>query len=173
MEDRLFYNEVLTDHNKHPYHKCELDHPDLMLEGVNPSCGDDIYLQLKMDGDIIADGAFVGDGCAISQASTDNMLEMIIGRTKQEAIRLADMAATVDADIYVHSHTHLPMIFTESYFRTNAGNSSVQEVEKLFVNTGATLQYGGYGQRNVFKPASRRYPVIHLDALTGIATATL
>ena len=90
-----------------------------------------------------------------------------------KAIRLADMAATVDADIYVHSHTHLPMIFTESYFRTNAGNSSVQEVEKLFVNTGAALQYGGYGQRNEFKPASRRHPVIHLDALTGIATATL
>ena len=98
MEDRLFYNEVLTDHNKHPYHKCELDHPDLMLEGVNPSCGDDIYLQLKMDGDIIADGAFVGDGCAISQASTDIMLEMIIGRTKQEAIRLADIFAKMIRD---------------------------------------------------------------------------
>ncbi|MBR4586804.1 MAG: SUF system NifU family Fe-S cluster assembly protein [Lachnospiraceae bacterium] len=98
MEDRLFYNEVLTDHNKHPYHKCELDHPDLMLEGVNPSCGDDIYLQLKMDGDVIADGAFIGDGCAISQASTDIMLEMIIGRTKKEAIRLADIFAKMIRD---------------------------------------------------------------------------
>lgn len=90
-----------------------------------------------------------------------------------KAIRLADLAATVDADVYVHSHTHLPMIFTESYFRTNAGNSSVQEVEKLFVNTGASLQFGGYGQRNEFKPAARRMPVIHLHAQSGMATSTL
>ena len=51
-----------------------------MLEGVNPSCGDDIFLKLKLDGDTIADGAFVGDGCAISQASADIMLGMIIGK---------------------------------------------------------------------------------------------
>ncbi len=53
-----------------------------MLEGVNPSCGDDIFLKLKLDGDVIADGAFVGDGCAISQASADIMLGMIVGKKK-------------------------------------------------------------------------------------------
>ena len=90
-----------------------------------------------------------------------------------KAIRLADMAATVDADVYIHSHVHLPMIFTESYFRTNAGNSSVQEVDKLFVNTGAELSFGGYGQRQEFKPAARRMPVIHLHAQSGMATSTL
>ena len=89
-----------------------------------------------------------------------------------KAIRLADMAATVDADVYIHSHSHLPMIFPENYFRVNVGNSSVMEVEKLFINTGAKLEYGGYGQRYEFKPNSRRYPVIHLNA-RGIATATL
>lgn len=40
--------------------------PDIVLEGVNPSCGDDIFLKLKLDGDVISDGAFIGDGCAIS-----------------------------------------------------------------------------------------------------------
>lgn len=90
-----------------------------------------------------------------------------------KAIRMADMAAVVDADVYIHSHSHLPMIFPETYFRVNAGNSSAQEVEKLFVNTGAKLQYGGYGQRKEFKPNSRRNPVIHLDAETGTATATV
>ena len=43
-----FYNEVLTDHNMHPIHKHPIDNPNLVLEGVNPSCGDEISLQLKM-----------------------------------------------------------------------------------------------------------------------------
>lgn len=90
-----------------------------------------------------------------------------------KAIRMADMAAIVDADVYIHAHTHLPMIFPENYFRVNVGNNSVQEVEKLFVNTGAKLKYGGYGQSKEFKPNSRRYPVIHLCARDGTATATL
>ena len=90
-----------------------------------------------------------------------------------KAIRLADMAATVDADVYIHSHSHLPMILSESYFRVNVGNSSAQEVEKLFVNTGSSLMYGGYGQRKEFKPNSRRNPIIHLCAHSGVATATL
>ena len=50
METKTFYNEVLTDHNMHPYHKHDIDNADLELEGVNPSCGDDIILKLKFDG---------------------------------------------------------------------------------------------------------------------------
>ena len=77
----------------------------IMLEGVNPSCGDDIFLKLKLDGDTIADGAFVGDGCAISQASADIMLDMIIGRSVDEAKDLAETflkmikGEATDADI--------------------------------------------------------------------------
>ena len=52
---------------------------------------DEIQLKLKLDGDTIADGAFVGDGCAISQASTDIMLGMIVGRSREEALRLGDL----------------------------------------------------------------------------------
>lgn len=62
-----------------------------MLEGVNPSCGDDIWLKLKVENDEIVDGAFVGDGCAISQASADMMLDLIIGKKKDEALKLADI----------------------------------------------------------------------------------
>ena len=65
MENRSFYNEILTEHNIHPEFKHDLADADIVLEGVNPSCGDDIFLKLKLDGDVIADGAFVGDGCAI------------------------------------------------------------------------------------------------------------
>ena len=85
MENRSFYNEILTEHNIHPEFQQDLPDADIVLEGVNPSCGDDIYLKLKMDGDTIADGAFVGDGCAISQASADIMLGMIIGKKKDDA----------------------------------------------------------------------------------------
>ena len=90
MENRSFYNEILTEHNIHPEFKHDLPDSDIVLEGVNPSCGDDIWLKLKTDGDTIVDGAFVGDGCAISQASADIMLGMIIGRKKDEAVKLAD-----------------------------------------------------------------------------------
>ena len=91
MENRSFYNEILTEHNLHPEFKHDLPDADIVLEGVNPSCGDDIFLKLKLDGDVIADGAFVGDGCAISQASTDIMLGMVIGRKKDEALHLGEL----------------------------------------------------------------------------------
>ena len=91
MPSNTFYNEILTDHNLHPTHKHDLPDANLVLEGVNPSCGDDIWLKLKVENDKIVDGAFVGDGCAISQASADMMLDLIIGKSKDEARKLADI----------------------------------------------------------------------------------
>ncbi len=88
---RTFYNEILIDHNMHPAHKHKLPDANLILEGVNPSCGDEITLELKVENDVITEGAFEGDGCAISQASCDMMLDLIIGRQKDEALRMADM----------------------------------------------------------------------------------
>ena len=91
MENRSFYNEILTEHNVRPDFKHDLPDANIVLEGVNPSCGDDIFLKLKTAGDVIADGAFVVDGCAISQASADIMLGMVIGRKKEDALRLCEM----------------------------------------------------------------------------------
>ena len=91
METNRFYNEILTEHNMHPEFKHDLSDADIVLDGVNPSCGDEIQLKLKTDGDTIVDGAFVGDGCAISQASTDIMLGMIVGRKKEEALKLGNL----------------------------------------------------------------------------------
>ena len=91
MADRTFYNEILTEHNIRPEFKHDLPDVDIVLEGVNPSCGDDIWLKLKLDGDTICDGAFVGDGCAISQASADIMLGMVIGKKKEEAIQMGEI----------------------------------------------------------------------------------
>ena len=91
MESRSFYNEILTEHNMHPDFKRDLPDADIVLDGVNPSCGDEISLKLKVKDGVITDGAFVGDGCAISQASTDIMLGMIVGRKKEDALRYADL----------------------------------------------------------------------------------
>ena len=88
MENRSFYNEILTEHNVRPEFKHDMPDADIVLEGVNPSCGDDIFLKLKTDGDTITDGAFVGDGCAISQASADIMLGMVVGKKKEEALQM-------------------------------------------------------------------------------------
>ena len=90
-----------------------------------------------------------------------------------KAIRLADMAAVVDSDIYIHAHTHLPMIMRESFYRTSTANNTARLVDKLFVNTASFLDYGGYGQAQEFKPSSKLTPTIHLNPLKALATATL
>ena len=90
MNNRTFYNEVLTDHNRYPGHKEKLADANLVLEGVNPSCGDDIVLQLRVEDGRIAEGTFTGDGCAISQASADIMLGMIVGKQKDDALKLGE-----------------------------------------------------------------------------------
>jgi len=87
-----FYNEILTEHNIRPFHKKPIEGANFQLEGVNPSCGDDIILSLKVDDDgKIVDGGYVGDGCAISQASADMMLDLVIGKSKEEALRLSEI----------------------------------------------------------------------------------
>ena len=79
-----------------------------------------------------------------------------------KAIRLADMASIIDTDIYIHSHTHLPMIMKQAFHRIDPRNNTVALVNKLFVNTAANLDYGGYGESEAFKPASKDTPVIRL-----------
>lgn len=88
-------------------------------------------------------------------------------------IRLADMATVVNTDIYIHSHTHLPAIMGIDRFEVNPENSIVLRKEMLFVNSSATLKYGGYAQANGYKPASLRSPVIHLSGTEKHFTATL
>ncbi|MBQ7678455.1 MAG: SUF system NifU family Fe-S cluster assembly protein [Butyrivibrio sp.] len=90
MDLKNLYREIVNEHNLHPTHKQEIPHPDITLRGVNPSCGDDITLSLSVDAEgVITDGGFTGAGCAISQASVDMMLDQIIGRKREDALRLA------------------------------------------------------------------------------------
>lgn len=77
--------------------------------------------------------------------------------------RLADLAQIVDADMYLMAHVHQPAAFRNTFFRANPNNNAVTKCEHLFVNTAAWLDYGGYGDRNGYKPASNVNPVIVLD----------
>ena len=90
MTNKTFYNEILIDHNMHPGHKHDLDDANMVMEGLNPTCGDHIWLKLKVEDGVIVDGSFVGEGCAVSQASADMMLDLIIGQKVEEAQKLAD-----------------------------------------------------------------------------------
>lgn len=90
-----------------------------------------------------------------------------------KAIRLADMATTVDADIYIHSHTHMPMILRKCYYRADPYNCTGVMVDRLFVNTAASLKYGGYGQMYEYSPSSKKSPVITLNGEKKTAHATL
>lgn len=82
------YMAVVTEHSKHPHHYGQ-------IEGVesinlnNPTCGDVINLSLKFEKDIIKDIAFSGEGCTISTASASMMTDIVIGKTKEEALYLA------------------------------------------------------------------------------------
>ena len=90
-----------------------------------------------------------------------------------KAIRLADMASIIDADIYIHSHTHLPMIMKQGFHRIDVRNSGVELVNKLYVNTAANLNYGGYGEAHELKPSSKDTPVIYLNGTKKEFTAKL
>ncbi|MBQ7425128.1 MAG: SUF system NifU family Fe-S cluster assembly protein [Lachnospiraceae bacterium] len=89
MELKQLYREIVNEHNLHPVNKKKIDSPDLVMRGVNPSCGDDITLSFKIKDGVIADAGYEGSGCAISQASVDMMVDQIIGKSKDEAIKLA------------------------------------------------------------------------------------
>ena len=90
MDTKELYREILNEHNINPSHKSEMNDSTISLNGVNPSCGDNITLNLKVENDVITDGSFTGSGCAISQASVDMMLDLIIRKPKAEALKLAE-----------------------------------------------------------------------------------
>jgi len=82
------YREVILDHYRRPRNRGELDGRALRVDGVNPVCGDEVRLELAVDGERIDDMAFSGQGCSISQASASMLTERVKGRTIDEASRV-------------------------------------------------------------------------------------
>ena len=89
MVDDL-YREVILDHYKNPRGHGVIEGADAEAEGINPLCGDEvsIYVQFAEDGDTIGEVKFSGRGCAISQASTSMLMEMVKGRRATEIAKL-------------------------------------------------------------------------------------
>lgn len=86
MEDlKDVYNELIMEHSMNSYNKKKLENADYSQIGHNPNCGDEITLELKLNGDIIEDMAFSGHGCAISLSSTSIMIDTLKGKTINEA----------------------------------------------------------------------------------------
>jgi nitrogen fixation protein NifU and related proteins len=84
------YRDVIVEHGNHPRNHRALGNDAVSAEGVNPLCGDEITVYLRLDGDVIADAGFESHSCAISTASASLMTEALIGKTRSEALDLFD-----------------------------------------------------------------------------------
>lgn len=90
MDLSTIYTQLIMDHNRSAHNRRQLDKPDLRERGHNPSCGDDITLDINLEEGIIKDASFHGHGCAISQASTSIMIDLIKGRSVEDALKLLE-----------------------------------------------------------------------------------
>jgi len=88
MELKQLYTDLILEYNKDRTNKRKIAHPTLHEHGHNPSCGDDIDIEVIVENGIIKDLAYTGTGCAISQASTAMMAELLRDRTVEEGLRL-------------------------------------------------------------------------------------
>lgn len=91
MNLRELYTELILEHSRNSENKRHLECATCTKRGHNPSCGDEITIELLVEEGLIKDAAFVGSGCAISQASTSMMIDLIKGRSAGEAQKLADV----------------------------------------------------------------------------------
>jgi len=83
------YREVILDHYKNPHGHGVIDGADAEAEGQNPLCGDEVSIAVAFDGDTIADVKFQGRGCAISQAATSMLMDMVKGRSAEEVASMS------------------------------------------------------------------------------------
>jgi nitrogen fixation NifU-like protein len=100
-ESRLsaLYQELILDHYRRPRNKGVLEHPTHTIALNNPLCGDEIDLQLRMEGDLIKEVRFIGRGCSISQAAASMMTQIVKEKRLADALALADrMSAMMHGD---------------------------------------------------------------------------
>lgn len=79
------YQQVILDHYRQPRGRGHLPDPKFMHDGANPLCGDEVVIEFQVDGEIITNIRFSGQGCSISQASASMMAEALTGKTMEEA----------------------------------------------------------------------------------------
>ena len=87
----LYSSTSFMEHNSHPDYKYQMDNATHTHDGINPSCGDELTLSLRVENGVIEEAAFTGHGCAVSQASADMMADLVTGETVEEAKRLSEL----------------------------------------------------------------------------------
>ena len=90
MDLRQIYSQIIMENSRSKKYRYQIKDATATERGYNPSCGDDIHLSVKIEGDTIVDASFEGTGCAISQASTSLLCGLIKGKTVQEAKHLIE-----------------------------------------------------------------------------------
>jgi nitrogen fixation protein NifU and related proteins len=82
------YQEIILDHYRHPHHRGLREPFDAEVHHVNPTCGDEVTLRVKIVDDTVADVSYEGEGCSISQASASVMSDLVIGKSVPDALAL-------------------------------------------------------------------------------------
>ena len=90
MQLDSLYQEIILDHYKSPHHKGLRDPYDAQVHHVNPTCGDEITLRVRLDGEVVADVSYDAIGCSISQASASVLTDLVIGRPLPDAFARHD-----------------------------------------------------------------------------------
>ncbi len=104
------YKDIILQHSQNPSHRNPVQDPTITEEGVNRSCGDEITIQLKMEGDVISAIGLSGKGCSISTASSSLMGNAVEGLAKQQAL---DIIAAFKKMLMTQEEPGLPEEFEE------------------------------------------------------------
>jgi nitrogen fixation NifU-like protein len=89
------YQEIILDHYRNPHHKGLREPFDSEVHHVNPTCGDEVTVRVKVAGDVVQDVSYDGIGCSISQAATSVMTDLVIGRSVDDAMAKAEAFLTL------------------------------------------------------------------------------
>ena len=95
MKLESMYQEIILDHYRKPHHKGLRDPFDVEVHHVNPTCGDEVTLRVKMDGNVVSDVSYDSLGCSISQASVSVMTDLVVGKDLAEATKAYDAFLTL------------------------------------------------------------------------------
>ena len=84
------YQEIILDHYRNPHHKGLREPYDVEVHHVNPTCGDEVTVRVRVADGVVEDVSYEGSGCSISQASESVMTDLVIGKPLDDALRTAD-----------------------------------------------------------------------------------
>jgi nitrogen fixation protein NifU and related proteins len=95
MKLESMYQEIILDHYRKPHHKGLREPFDAEVHHVNPTCGDEVTLRVKLDGGVVSDVSYDSLGCSISQASVSVMTDLVVGKDLAEATKAYDAFLTL------------------------------------------------------------------------------